>query len=87
MVLAKNLRGAGALHKGLFNLARAEKRDVVVMMASWFWASKYNFILNFYIPTSAVFSLIIKKLNKSMPDGLLFDSKRWHMMWIDSDDL
>ena len=31
--------------------------------------------------------VIAKKLNDALDDALLFAGDRWHVMWIDSDDL
>ncbi len=87
MVLEKHLHGAVALHVALGDLAVALGKDAVVCMSSRHWAGRYRFARCLYISTPAVFSLIVKKLDASIPDARLFAEDRWHLFWIDSDDL
>lgn len=87
MVLNEHLDGATSLHAALGDLAVALGKDVVVCMSSRHWAGRYRFARCLYVPTPAVFSLIVKKLDASIPDTRLFAEDRWHLFWIDSDDL
>ncbi len=87
MVLTNHLCGAIALHIALGKLAISLKKDVVVCMSSLRWAELYRFSRCLYFRTPAVFSLIVKKLDDSIPDANLFTEDRWHLFWIDSDDL
>ena len=87
MVLKDHLRGCRGLHVALANLARQERKDVVACMAAAEWAQAYRFAGSCYLRTGAVFSLIVKKLNATIPDESLSGAGRWHAFWIDSDDL
>ncbi len=87
MVLKNHLAGAKTLHQHLKKMALERQDDVVVCMATPTWAKKYGFKKNFYFPTPAVFSLIIKKLKDFPESSLLFKKESWHLFWIDSDDL
>ncbi len=88
MVLEKHLHGGAiALHAALGDLAVSLGKDVVVCMSSRHWAGRYRFARCLYVPTPAVFSLIVKKLDASISDDRLFAEDRWHLFWIDSDDL
>lgn len=87
MVLDNHLRGVSALHAALDKLAVSLGKDVVVCMSSPYWAKLYRFSRFLYFPTPAIFSLIVKKLDASIPDTSLFAEDRWHLFWVDSDDL
>lgn len=87
MILEEHLRGAGTLHAALGRLAESLGKDVVVCMSSPYWARRYRFARYLYVRTPAVFSLIVKKLDAGIPDEKLFAENRWHLFWIDSDDL
>jgi len=68
-------------------IAKSKNLEAIVTMMGRIWAKKYRMFNMGFIASPFVFSLIIKKLNPAIPDELLFDEKRWHLMWIDSDDL
>lgn len=87
MIDPAHLGGATALHVALARLARSMGHDAVASMCSREWARRYRFARSGYIRTPAVFSLIIKKLDDSIPDDQLYDASRWHVFWLDSDDL
>jgi hypothetical protein len=87
MVLKEAQKGSRVIHQGFRKLALKLKKDVVVCMAGSYWARKYKFITSLYLPTPAVFSLIVKKLDESMTDENLFSEDNWHLFWIDTDDL
>lgn len=87
MILKEHFSGAKALHQSLWKTARDFKKDVIVCMCSSKWASNYNFFGSLYVKTPAVFSLIVKKLNDSISDESLFSKDKWHLFWIDSDDV
>jgi hypothetical protein len=69
------------------DLARQDKCEVIVTMMSRFQAAKFGIKRLGFIPTPAVFTLIIKNLASVVKDNLLFDEQRWALMWVDSDDL
>jgi GNAT superfamily N-acetyltransferase len=87
MVLDEHLPGCRALHSGLSKLAQAKGKDLVACMTSVKWAKAYRFAGSCYVRTSAIFSLIVKKLQPEISDESLYNEKRWHTFWIDSDDL
>jgi hypothetical protein len=51
------------------------------------WAGKYGLGSMGYLKSPFVFSLIVRKLNETLGDSLLYEADRWHTMWIGSDDL
>ena len=87
MVLDAHLDGCRALHWAIYELAREHRKDVVACMASKFWAKTYRFAGSCYLQTPSVFSLIVKKLDSGVADESLLLASRWHVFWIDSDDL
>ncbi len=87
MVERNHLAGCRALHSGLMRLAKDEKADLVACMTSVRWAKTYHFAGSCYVRTSAVFSLITKKLRSELTDESVYSDIRWHVFWIDSDDL
>lgn len=87
MVLSTHLRGCRALHLELRRLARSLGKDAVACMLSARWAKAYRFFGSAYLRSPAVFSLIVKKLDDSLADAAIYDGDRWHLCWLDSDDL
>ena len=87
MVLKEYYRGAKSIHQALWKMAQAYNKDVIVCMTSRSWAKSYNFFSSLYVKTPAVFSLIVKKLDENIHDKELFDMTKWHLFWIDSDDV
>jgi len=87
MIEPEGLRGAARLHHALAVMARAAGLDGVACMAHRRWARRYRFAAAGYLPTPAVFSLIVKKLDPALPDASLYSDDRWHVFWLDSDDL
>jgi len=87
MVLTGNEKCLPGMNRSIKQLAGIEKAEAVVSMMSKIWARRYRMLKLGFLKSPFVFSLIIKKLNKQIDDYLLFDESRWHLMWIDSDDL
>jgi hypothetical protein len=87
MVLKNDLHASKYIHQSLWKIARHFKKDVIVCMTSSKWAKQYRFLNMLYVKTPAVFSLIVKKLNESIANSELFSSHKWHLFWIDSDDI
>ena len=87
MVLRDHLRGSRSIHFALAKLARKERKDAVACMAAVDWAQAYRFAGSCYVRTTAVFALIVKKLDPAIADLSLSGTGRWHTFWIDSDDL
>ena len=87
MVLPEKLDSLGFWSLKVTDLALHLRAEVIVMMLSRFWARRYRLGRLGFLPTPAVFSFILKKLNNRLSgEGLLIESN-WHLMWIDSDDL
>jgi hypothetical protein len=87
MVLPGNEKCISGINHEFRLLAETEKAEAVVAMMGKLWSSKYRMMKHGFLKSPYVFSLIIKNLNKQVDDGLLYDESRWHLMWIDSDDL
>lgn len=87
MVLKGHWGASTHLHSAVWNLAKKLGKDVIVCMSSKLWAYRYRFFYSFYLKTPKTFFLIVKKLKDSLSDEELFSSERWHLFWIDSDDL
>lgn len=87
MVLAPHCTASVALHQGLLAVAVAHKADVVACMMSQAWASQYRLARSLYVRTPYVFSLIAKRIGAAVSDAQIYDPTRWHLGWIDSDDL
>ena len=87
MVLPGNEKCLPGLNSSLKQVATNEKAEAVVTMMGRLCAKKYRMMKLGFLKSPYVFSLIIKKLNEQIDDSLLFDESRWHLMWIDSDDL
>lgn len=87
MVLNEELESLGHLHEALMGIASNHKAEAVITMMSRGWAEKYKLSRMGFLKSPFEFSLIIKKLNPDMDDAVLFDETKWHLMWVDSDDL
>ncbi|MBC7458138.1 MAG: GNAT family N-acetyltransferase [Bdellovibrionaceae bacterium] len=86
-ILSEHFKGSRKLHSTIYELAKALKKDLIVCISSRKWAKNYCFLSSFYLATTTVFSLIIKKLQVELPDENFYFSDMWHLFWIDSDDL
>lgn len=80
-------QSARSLHHTLGSVAVAHGLDAVACMCSQVWARRYRFIRCGYLRTPAVFSLIVKKLDLQLQEATVTDGSRWHVFWLDSDDL
>lgn len=78
---------AAGLHHGLARIARDAGCDAVAGMCSVEWARAYGYARAGYLRAPATFSLIVKKLDPGLADAVAYDPGRWHVFWIDSDDL
>ncbi len=82
-------------HEGSFPLVDRELSqhavksgaELIASMIHPNWARRYGLLFRGYLPSPFVFSLIVRKLNEALPDEVLYEPRRWHTMWIDSDDL
>jgi hypothetical protein len=86
MVLKAGVNYLSRMHKAIFYFAKMKGCSAVVAMCDLKSAFKLNFFSNFFIPSPAVFKLIIKRLEigedlaqKIKAEGCFF--------WLDSDDL
>jgi GNAT superfamily N-acetyltransferase len=87
MLLRGHERAFRALDHQLQKLALESGADVIATMMEPGWARQYGLPWLSYLRSPFVFSLIVRKLNEALDDSVLFDARRWHTMWIDSDDL
>ncbi|MFZ5657624.1 MAG: GNAT family N-acetyltransferase [Pseudomonadota bacterium] len=79
--------GAPTLHHEIARHAMHRGMDGVACMCSRERAREYRFGRSGYLRTPAVFSLIVKRLSDVVSDQEVYDARRWHVFWIDSDDL
>jgi hypothetical protein len=86
MVLNDSLKRAKKIHQEIFKIAKRLGKPAIVSMTSMRLAKHYRFLTNLFLPTPAVFSLILKNVNFN-DENALFDLKKWHLFWVDSDDL
>ena len=82
-----HLDGARTLHDAIARDARGMGKDAVACMCSHDWARAYRFSRSGYLKTPATFSLIVKRLTDAVSDEEVYAADRWHVFWIDSDDL
>ena len=87
MVLDGNEKCLPGINRVFKQIAKSENAEAIVTMMGKQWASKYRLLKLGFLKSPFIFSFIIKKLNQQIDDKLLFDESRWHLMWIDSDDL
>lgn len=87
MVLKEHYAASKYIHQSLWKTARTFNKDVVACMTSPKWANNYRFFSSLYIKTPVVFRLIVKKLNDTIEDNSLFAKDKWHLFWVDSDDV
>lgn len=76
-----------SLHHALSRLAVGERCDAVACMCSLDWARAYGFSRAGYLRTPMTFSLIVKPLDPAVTEQVVGNPGRWHVFWIDSDDL
>lgn len=74
------------LFKFLKKVAIIHDATVVAGITSKYWYKKYQLLKNGYLKSPVVFKFICKILNFD-DNGTFLDEKKWHLMWIDSDDL
>lgn len=79
--------GATALHHSVAQHAVRMGCDGVACMCSRERATEYRFRRSGYLRTPATFSLIVKRLTSQVSDEEVYDAQRWHVFWLDSDDL
>lgn len=87
MVLGEHAQGSRALHEQLRRVAREYQKDAVACMCSSQTAKRYGFARSAYLRSHLAFTLIVKKLDDRIPDDKLYSEGRWHVFWLDSDDL
>lgn len=87
MILPGHERAFRLIDRSLAEHALQSRAEVVSTMIHPTWARRYGLGLRGYLPSPFVFSLIVRKLNEALADEVLFEPRRWHTMWIDSDDL
>lgn len=87
MVLPEHGRAARSLHRAIADAAAQDGAEAVATMSTRHWARRYGFLRAGMLRSPLTFKLIVKKLNASMSDDELYSEERWHLMWIDSDDL
>ena len=81
------MKGVRLLDRALRQFALRSGSEIIAAMMHPGWARKYGLGSMGYLKSPFVFSLIVRKLNETLDDSLLYEADRWHTMWIDSDDL
>lgn len=87
MVTAGNEHCHGYINHCLKNIAREQKAEAIMTMMSKISAKKYKLFSNGFLKSPFTFKLIIKNLTNQFSKEQLFDENKWHLMWVDSDDL
>jgi hypothetical protein len=75
------------LFQDIERYAKEKGAEFIFMMISNFWSKKYKIWQGGFLKTAFKFKYIFKNLNFDAEDTRHTDSKNWHLMWIDSDDL
>lgn len=87
-IVLKNYRSClGSIMSRLTSLAKEMGAEVLMTMMSRVSASNYQLIRSGFIMSPFKFYLIIKNLNNKLADDELYDERKWHLMWVDCDDL
>jgi len=68
-------------------VAKQRNCELVLMMMSPYWYSRYALLKSLFIRTPYKFYLIVKNLSNKVANEVFFKVSNWHLMWIDSDDL
>lgn len=87
MILKSYQDCIGAAMTAIDNLAKNMGAEIIMTMMSRYSALNYKLIRNGFIRSPFKFYLIIKNLDNSLTEDVLYDEKKWHLMWVDSDDL
>jgi hypothetical protein len=85
MVIDKNC--LSNLHNAVFNRAKIEKKEAIMMMMSKYSSKNHNLIRNAYLKSPFRFHLIINILSQEFSKKELYSEELWHLMFVDSDDL
>ncbi len=87
MTLKAHRSSSNQMIEQMTELALKLKKDAIVCMTTRKWARQYRFLNHLMLPTPAIFTLILKKLDSKIDEMDLFTEDNWHLFWIDSDDL
>ena len=68
-------------------ICKKNKRELILIMISKYWAKKYIIKKALFIKTPFKFNLILKNLNMQGHEQSLKKPENWHVMWLDSDNL
>lgn len=87
MILNEAVCESGLFFKKIYDFARQTKCDLIAGMISPHWAIKYRLLRYGFLKSPFVFSIIFKVLNEHIKSDIFSGENKWHLMWIDSDDL
>lgn len=87
MISTENTDCYGYINNCISTLAKEQGAEAIMTMMSKASAKKYNLFSNGFLKSPFKFKLIIKNLTDQYTRDRLFDEKKWHLMWVDSDDL
>jgi hypothetical protein len=87
IVLPTQKKCLSYIHNKIIHLAKLMHKEIIMTMMSSTSASNYKLIRHGYLRSPFTFNVIINKLNPDIDDSILFDEKKWHLMFVDSDDL
>jgi len=85
MVVDKNC--LANLHNAVFNQAKMDQKEAIMMIMSKTSSKKYKLLKNAYLKSPFIFHLIIKNLNQQFSKEELTNENYWHLMFVDCDDL
>jgi hypothetical protein len=87
IVLPAQKKCLSYIHNKIIQLAKLMHKEIIMTMMSPASASNYKLIRHGYLRSPFTFHVIINKLNPDIDDSILFNEKKWHLMFVDSDDL
>ncbi len=87
MITNGNEKCHGYINHCLLKFAREQNAEAIMTMMSKVSAKKNKLLSNGFLRSPYTFKLIIKNLTNKFHKEQLFDENKWHLMWVDSDDL
>ena len=87
MILNAHRKRSYLLVRAIKQYARSNKVNLIAIMTSRYIAGRYRLLRAGFLRSPVVFKLIVKQLNFSKNKTEFYDEKKWHLSWIDTDDL
>lgn len=75
------------LHNAITKQAQKDKREAIILMMSKISSKRYKLSKNAFLKSPYRFHFIIRILSNNFSSVELFDERKWHLMFVDTDDL